>query len=68
MRAVTQEVQLFNSTVLDNVALYDPTVDDTAVLGRLIGSADPALAGCARSAATNQACNTGTWTFIRRDL
>jgi ATP-binding cassette, subfamily B, bacterial len=31
VRAVTQEVQLFNSTVLDNVALYDPAVDGARV-------------------------------------
>src|SRR5437879_4549435 len=43
-------------------ASYDATVDDAAVLGRLVAASNPALAGCA-SVTTSQVCNGGTWTF-----
>jgi ABC-type multidrug transport system fused ATPase/permease subunit len=35
IRAVTQEVQLFNSTVLDNVTLFDDTVESARVMSVL---------------------------------
>jgi Flp pilus assembly protein TadG len=48
---------------LASTANYDSTVDDTAVLGRLISSADPALVNCTRATGSNPACSSGTWTF-----
>jgi Flp pilus assembly protein TadG len=44
------------------LANYDNTVDDNAVLGRLVASSAPALSGCTASAGT-QSCNGGSWTF-----
>ncbi|HEV7665305.1 MAG TPA: TadE/TadG family type IV pilus assembly protein [Chloroflexota bacterium] len=44
------------------VANYDSTIDDSAVLGRLIAASDPALNGCA-SVTTAQTCGGGAWTL-----
>jgi Flp pilus assembly protein TadG len=46
-------------------ANYDPSVDDAAVLGRLIAASDPALNGCS-SVTTSQSCGGGTWTLATR--
>lgn len=43
-------------------ANYDPTIDDTAVLNRLIGASNPSLTGCSATT-TQQSCAGGTWTF-----
>lgn len=41
----------------------DPSVDDAAVIGRLVASSSPALVGCALTANVSQGCNGGTWRF-----
>jgi Flp pilus assembly protein TadG len=44
-------------------ANFDPSVDDTAVIGRLLASSSPALVGCALTPNVTQSCNGGTWRF-----
>jgi Flp pilus assembly protein TadG len=44
-------------------ASYDSTIDDAAVLGRLVASSNPALVGCSAAANMTQTCGGGTWRF-----
>jgi Flp pilus assembly protein TadG len=46
-------------------ANYDTSIDDAAVLGRLIAASNPALTGCT-AVTTSQACGSGTWTLSTR--
>ena len=43
-------------------AVYDGSVDEQAVLGRLVAASNPALTGCSPVTPT-QSCGSGTWTL-----
>lgn len=43
-------------------ASYDPTLDDTAVLNRLIAASNPSLLSCT-PVTTQQSCGGGSWRF-----
>jgi Flp pilus assembly protein TadG len=50
------------SARLAATAFYDPSVDDAAVVGRLIAASHPALVGCS-SVTISQSCNAARWTL-----